>query len=313
MGLRLHLDKSTKITLVGTNSYTGDEKGNMQLSRNRAMSVKNYFVDIWEIEPDRIDIKARHLPEEPSNAEEVEGQEENRRVEILSDDWRITEPVIAVDTTRNINRTTLRFYPKVKAETGLRSWEIIIKQEQNVIKDFSGTEVIPDSISWELSSDSPESQLFGENMTYSLVVEDGIGQFAATSDKKLAVEQMTIERKKIEKKLDREYEFYSLIIFEFGKSTLRGEHKKVVDVIKQRLKPNSKVIITGHTDIMGKEQLNKRIATKRATSVAKHLNIPDTQIIGIGQENLLYDNALPEGRFYCRTVRITIETAIENK
>jgi outer membrane protein OmpA-like peptidoglycan-associated protein len=64
---------------------------------------------------------------------------------------------------------------------------------------------------------------------------------------------------------------------------------------------------------MGNEKLNKRIATQRAMAVAKHLDIPDTQIIGIGQENLLYDNTLPEGRFYCRTVRITIETPIENK
>ena len=313
MGLRLWLDKTSKVTLVGTNSYTGVEKGNIQLSKDMANAVKKYFVDVWDIEPDRIEVKARHLPDEPSSVSEMEGQEENRRVEIISDDWKITEPVIVVDTTRNINRTTIKFYPKVKAETGLKSWKLLVKKKNNIIKEFSGKKTIPESISWELSSDSPEAQMIGDNITYSLIIEDGIGQFASTSEKKLNVEQMTIERKRIEKKLDREYEYYSLIIFEYGKYKLRGEHKKVIDIIKERLKPNSKVIITGHTDIMGNEKLNKRIATQRAMAVAKHLDIPDTQIIGIGQENLLYDNTLPEGRFYCRTVRITIETPIDHK
>jgi len=124
---------------------------------------------------------------------------------------------------------------------------------------------------------------------------------------------MTLDRKKIEKIVDREYEFYSLILFDYGKYKLRKEHKKVLDYIKKRLTKVSKVTITGHTDVMGKDIFNKKISRSRANAVARHLKLPEARIIGAGEENLLYDNSLPEGRFYCRTVRITIETTIENK
>jgi outer membrane protein OmpA-like peptidoglycan-associated protein len=312
-GLRLSLDSNSVITLVGTNSYTGEEKGNLQLSKNRALSIKNYLVNIWKINPDRIDIKARHLPEEPSNVTDENGQAENRRVEIESADWKIVEPVIVVDTTRNITKTIIRLFPQAKAESGIKNWKIKITQNNFVLKEFNGLGTVPHSLDWELSSGSESAPTRGGKISYSLLIEDSLGQVGQTHEKYLAVEQMTIEKKRIEKVFDREYEYFSLILFDYGKSKLRSAHKKVIDFIKERLTPKSKVIITGHTDTMGKDALNKRISENRAKAVAKQLNLENAQIIGEGEENLLYDNTLPEGRFYCRTVKITIETPVENK
>ena len=56
------------------------------------------------------------------------------------------------------------------------------------------------------------------------------------------------------------------------------------------------------------KKINKRIATARAEAVYNRLNMKNAQYEGIGEDQLLYDNGLPEGRFYCRTVRIEVES-----
>jgi outer membrane protein OmpA-like peptidoglycan-associated protein len=65
---------------------------------------------------------------------------------------------------------------------------------------------------------------------------------------------------------------------------------------------------------MGEEDLNLKLSDKRAKSVLKRLEISENiNYEGKGESELLYDNSLPEGRFYCRTVTIDIETPIKNK
>jgi outer membrane protein OmpA-like peptidoglycan-associated protein len=63
---------------------------------------------------------------------------------------------------------------------------------------------------------------------------------------------------------------------------------------------------------MGDEDINKVISERRAKSVANRLRLRDAIIKGVGEENLLYNNRLPEGRFYCRTVQITVETPVKD-
>ena len=111
---------------------------------------------------------------------------------------------------------------------------------------------------------------------------------------------------------DKEFEYYSLILFDYGKSELGSEHRKVVDFIKQRISQDSKVFIYGFTDSMGDENINRRISDNRAISVLKRLNInSNVTVEGKGESELLYDNDTPEGRFYCRTVTINIETPVK--
>ena len=127
----------------------------------------------------------------------------------------------------------------------------------------------------------------------------------------LPVEQITIKRKRVENIQDKEFEYYSLILFDYGKSNLLKEHSKVLDFIKGRISPNAVVYVKGYTDQMGDELTNDRIADKRAKSVGDMLKINKANVIGLGEKNALFDNSTPEGRFYCRTVRIEIETPVE--
>ncbi len=310
-GKRLQKYPDATITLTGTNSNEGAEKNNKELSMQRAEKVKDYFVNIWGVDESRIKLKALNLPNQPSNKDEIGGNEENRRVEITSDDNRLTEPVLTIDTLRKIPKTTIVFHPKANTDVGINKWHLNILQNGSIIKSFEGSDVIPESLEWLIDDKSKTNPTKRGKLTYNLVVMDKLGNEVSTSTKDIQVDQLTIDKKRVEGISDKEFEYYSLILFDYGKSKLGTEHKNTADFVKNRITDKSKVTIIGYTDSMGKEEINKRISTARANEFAKRIKIKNADIYGIGEAELLYDNSLPEGRFYCRTVKINIETPID--
>lgn len=311
VGKRLNEIPTAKITLIGTNQNFGDEKGNLDLSQRRAFAVKDYLVNVWNVNENQIKVVARNLPKEPANNNEFGGPDENRRVEIFSDDWRILEPVITGDTLRKISETIIRFLPKIKAEAGLKEWTIDVKQNQRNIIRLSGEKEI-DKVDWLISQKDTAAPNQGGFVEISLKAKDKLGQEVKTDVKKIPIEQLTIDRKRLERIADKEFEYYSLILFDYGKSDLGKENRSVLDFVKSRISDKSIVTITGYTDSIGDDETNLRLSEARARAAAKRLNIPNANVFGVGESELLYDNTLPEGRFYCRTVKITIETPVQD-
>ena len=113
VGKRMQINKKSKITLIGCNSNEGDEKNFLGLSKNRAQTIYNYLTEVWNIEPYRIKVKAQNLPDKPSNVLTEEGCEENRRVEILSEDSDILSPLILNDTLKIANFEIIRIHLKI--------------------------------------------------------------------------------------------------------------------------------------------------------------------------------------------------------
>jgi outer membrane protein OmpA-like peptidoglycan-associated protein len=312
VGKRLKDNESSTINLVGTNQDYGAEKGNIQLSQERAKAVANYFVNVWGISPDRIKISARNLPDQHSRIDDPQGMQENRRVEITSNDPSITEPVFTIDTMRVINTAEIKFIPKILTEVGVHSWDVAVKQKDKIVLNHKGEGDPPKSISWEINQKTvPKSD---EDLAYFMTAMDSVGQITSSKIKRIPISKKSIEMKRRTGQSDKEYEYYSLILFDYGKSDLGREHKKVVDFVKNRINDRSKIFIYGFTDAMGDEEVNKKISDKRAISVLKRLNINSNVVYeGKGESELLYDNSLPEGRFYCRTVTINIETPVKNE
>lgn len=313
IGNRLRENPNTKLTLIGTNSNTEEEKGNKELSMSRAVAVKDYFVGVWDVNEENIILKARNLPDQPSRKNEPDGADENRRVEIICEDNSITDPVITIDTMRVLSTSNIRFMPKASADAGIKNWKIEVSQEDKDLAQFDGDSYPPAKVDWTLSSKNGSSPKTRGKIEYTLAVEDSLGQKIKTAKKFLPVEQITIERKRSNKQTDKEFEYYSLILFDYGKTNLMREHLQVVDFVKNRLTEGANIYIYGYTDRMGEDKINKRISDQRARTVAKRLKIPNSTYAGIGESQLLYDNGTPEGRFYCRTVTITIETPINDK
>jgi outer membrane protein OmpA-like peptidoglycan-associated protein len=310
IGKRLQGLPDEKLTLVGTNYNIGAEKGNKDLSRRRAETVADYLKEVWDLKDDQIKIVSRNLPKEKSNNTDAEGQAENRRVEIIPRNWEILEPVITIDTLRKMSKTTVRFLPEANAEAGIAKWELKAEQSANKLIEFNGDSALPAKVDWTISEQDTSAPDHGGQISYRLKVTDSLGQVAESKIKRLPVEQITIDKKRLERKADMQFEYYSLILFDFGKSKLGKEHKKVLGFVKNRVTDESTVVISGHTDQSGDEKINKNISKKRAQAAASRLKIPNAKVEGMGESELLFDNTYPEGRFYCRTVRINIETPI---
>jgi outer membrane protein OmpA-like peptidoglycan-associated protein len=213
---------------------------------------------------------------------------------------------------RVISKSTIRFLPDIKAEAGLKSWRLEAVKEGTSLVTYAGKNEIPKKIDWELSNEDSNVPRNAGSVEVMFVAEDSLGQRAVSKNYRVPVAQLTIDRKRLERISDKEFEYYSLILFDYGKTDLASAHRKVVDFVKDRLTTDATVYIKGYTDRMGEEDINKRISTRRAEAVARRLKIPQAQVIGLGESDLLYDNKLPEGRFYCRTVTITIETPVKD-
>jgi len=98
LGQRLNEHKNATITITGCNTNLKKERNNKKLSTQRANAVKDYLVNVWNIDPSRIKVVSRNLPEKPSNQKDPDAIAENRRAEISSDTWEIVAPIVIEDT-----------------------------------------------------------------------------------------------------------------------------------------------------------------------------------------------------------------------
>jgi len=310
VGKRVAQYPQAELTLIGCNSDQGPEKGNLDLSKKRAQIVKDYLVNIWGIQENRIKIQNKNLPEVPSNITNQDGQEENRRVEIISNIPDIFKPLIVQDTLIESNPPVFRFKPTVKTKIGIQSWKIITSQSNGDVKTFSGVGNPPEKIEWDLTKEKEVVPRLDEPLNYRLSITDMDNKVLESPLQQLPVEQYTIEKKILEQIQDKEIDKFSLILFDYNKSYLGEANTQIADFAKKRIQPNSTVNITGYTDRSGDEKLNMKLSQDRATNTAKALGVDPKKAKGIGKSILLYPNDTPEGRFYCRTVNIEIVTPI---
>jgi outer membrane protein OmpA-like peptidoglycan-associated protein len=313
IGQKLSENPDSKIILNGTNSGKGIEKNNLTLSAARAESIRFYLKDIWGIDDGRIAITHRNLPEDFSESDESGIDDENRRVEIFTEGFDLAEPIITTDTMRIVDKSRIRFIPRISSFAGIKSWELMAYNELNILFQESGLGNNIPNLIWEPGKNNNLSDGDGKVVFYQLNLVDSLNQSISVQGKPIHLEKLTIDRKRLEGIEDKEFEYYSLILFDYGKSKLEKSHRKLINFVKGRLTQNASVIIYGYTDRIGKEDINRRISESRAREVAKLLDIDNADVAGIGESELLYNNDLPEGRFYCRTVRIEIITPLKEE
>lgn len=311
IGKRMQEYPDAKIAIDGCNSDTGPEKGNLALSEKRAENVRNYLRDVWGISPDRMIVGKRNLPQEPTNIRDPDGIQENRRVEITSNKWEIIAPIFANDTFRVTTPPTVRFRNNVNSEAGVKNWQLIAYQKDRTLQTFSGNTEVPQILDWRLDNEQDNIPRTSDLLNYKLNITDNQNQKFETEVGSIPVELVTVQKKRRERIKDKYIDRYSLILFSYDESKLSFYNAKMADLIKQSLKPTSFVRIYGHTDRMGAEDYNQRLSLQRANAVNDYLKFTNTEINGFGEKYLIYNNDLPEGRFYSRRVDIVVESPIE--
>ncbi len=310
IGERMRRNPDASITLNGYNAGAGAEKGDTALSRRRAETIRDYLSSVWRIDRARVRVGAANLPPKPSALETSEGRDENRRVEIISDDPAIFEPVLLSDTVRIIDPPTIRFRTSVVSDAGIESWRLEVSQSGQLLKDIRGLGEVPADVDWRIRDDILRP-LADEPLRYRLHIRDSTGQeFSTSTDAVIQFEQRTLSRKRRERLGDKLIDRFSLILFDFDQDRVSSEHERVLSIIRERITPESRIKVTGSTDRVGERQYNLDLSLRRARSIAQALGLPPENAEGVGEDEITFDNDLPEGRFYSRTVRVLIETPI---
>ncbi len=316
VGKRLSVRPEATITLVGCNDNTGKEKGNKKLSAQRAEAVRDYLNRVWNIAPERMLIQVRNLPAKPSTIRFKEGQEENRRVEMLSTDPAILAPIRSTYLTTRIDASTLTVRPDVVAPNGIVSWKLTAANSTGVLAGLSGNGSPAKEIIVPLVSGDLKTLAAGGDITVRMELQDSRGQSLVLTPDPVKVMFIQTSQRLAQKQELRVQEKYALILFDFDKDTIEALNREIVTRIVERIKslPKASVAIVGHTDNIGKEAYNLKLSERRALEVYKMLaaaygEAPGDRVrySGVGPNSPLFDNLSPEARSFNRTVTITLE------
>lgn len=294
------------IEIVGTTD--GDEE--LVVAKERAEFAKDYLVVNYGIDPERLKIKSQELPNKASSPKVDDGKEENRRIEIKTNDASLLDPI-----TIELNRQTyatpnlIEFVPKIEASDSINSWTMEITQEDRLVKRFAGYGSLK-ALQWAvLPNDLARTKV---PIDYTFYVEDVNGQDDQVSGS-IPVDYFSTERKETETRSDKEISKFSLVVFDFDSPEISFIDK---EILKKNVIPsiqnNSVIQIYGYADRIGNDEYNKKLALRRAESVKNYIEpfaINNTiEVYGIGESIEIYDNNLPAGRQLSRTVQIYVIT-----
>jgi len=316
VGKRLTKNPGASVTLVGCNDNRGKEKGNKKLSKMRAEAVGDYLQTVWGIAPERITIEARNLPEMPSSSRLSEGQAENRRVEIRSDDHAITAPIQSTYFTNRIDAPALAVHPYVVSPHGIAGWKLTATNTFGALAEQEGEGQPAKEIGIPLESGDLKMLASGGDIAVRMELRDQMGHNIAVSTAPVKVNFIQTSQRLAQKEGMHVQEKYALILFDFDKDTIGPQNQDIVNGIVARIKalPQASVDVVGHTDNIGKEAYNIKLSERRALAVYNLLKAgfdedPGDRIrySGVGPNMSLYDNMSPEARSFNRTVTITLE------
>ncbi len=312
LGKRLADNPSIAVTLTGTNSGVGAEDSDTAIAAERAKSVRDYFVNIWKIDSARITVKSEGLPENPSPATTAAGAEENQRVEITSSDPAFLDPLTVQTIARTMNPPIIRLRATYSSSVTLAESTLALKQGNRVLTSYRAPGAM---VQWNPNPDQmPRTD---SPLVATMHLTDSLGATYEASDT-ARVDLLTIRKKREERVKDKIIEDYNLITFEFDKSDLNARSQRVIAEIAKSVVPNTRIKITGYTDVTGESKHNLQLSEARALAVANALKsalgpLADSvsfQTQGEGQTDLV-DNRLPEGRFLSRTVFVELQKPVE--
>lgn len=305
IGLRLTRNPESRIVITGTQPDAPGVAG-LRLADRRAVAVRRYLSDSWGISAERMRIETRVNPAAISNPETEEGSAENRRVEISSEDFRITAPIVFTDTVVQLDYPAVVLRPEAVATAGIASWQINVDGRMVAHGEAGG-----DGTTGSVRLDSEIVRNSGElisagadpnELHVELEVRDRRGEVVRRK------QSIPVRRVNTESIVRYGTGSYSLILFDFNSAVLRSEHLRTIDLVNERTDPRAGARVYGFTDRLGPDDLNMQLSDRRARAVAQAVHAHIEEVVGLGETKILYDNALPEGRLYSRSV--TIETRL---
>ncbi len=305
IGSRMRQYPDAVITITGTNSNSGKERNNVELSRSRALALRDYLVKTWNIDSKRLIVDQRNLPELPTNPVTKAGMEENRRIEIASTDPRITEPIkIENKQSQAIGETLVRFETSVNADPRISivRWELNADQNGTPINVSDSGRGTPPKV---LTLKIPNAQNYvNQPVHYQLDLYDADGH-KYTADGMTRVTSKTVDNAKLEK--------YAMLSFDFDRSEVNARASQMINLIGESVSKDATGLgVTGYCDNTGADDYNQALSEARADKAREALQkvtkLPvNTNVVGQGKRNPKFSNDIPEGRMLNRRVEVDIQ------
>ncbi len=318
IGNRLRASSGTSITITGftDGSEMQDIQSRGNLAIARAEAIADYMFVNWGISRDRMNIKWKETPELATSTAYNEGFQENRRVEISSSYPTILEPVIHSKFLEfAASDGSFGFDNKVESGRDIEMWSFELIAGDEIIFNTSKSD---GSVPPEFLTITPGNQLLqeigrqssvGQDIKARLTVNEENGNVSTKTSK------LSLSRERTQFEIGR----LNLIVFDFDRSEISDQNQLMLrDFVESSIHTSSTVKITGSTDRLGELKYNKELSLARAKSVETYIRginpkAEIQEVKGIGPSNLQYDNTLPEGRFYCRTVLIEVKTPLDSQ
>jgi outer membrane protein OmpA-like peptidoglycan-associated protein len=289
---------------VGGYREPADGEDQESLSTQRAETVKNYLVNVWKISPQRITTSTGVLPTIVSNRTIDDGRTENRRAELSSNDPRILAPVTMVNIQPRYGSTEL----PATAEATITVNGKPVAGPLNVDEKGVKWTVDGNTASAALGKASSSTGIIEMTATF----DDGtVVQDAATLTARRLVRSKRFSNDVVN---DSIIERFRLIFFDYDKPSVSDFNRSMIDLIRSRIRTTSSMRVTGLTDRIGPNEHNVQLSRRRAESIERTIKeriVPERSSVEGAGPMLIYNNDLPEGRWYNRTVLIEVATPVE--
>jgi outer membrane protein OmpA-like peptidoglycan-associated protein len=316
IGSRMRANPDATITVSGYLNNTGNEKRNETLARDRAEAVRDYLRTLWGVGESRITVATGALPPQPSSSRDSLGQAENRRVEITTENVELLGPVTFVRRIAGVTPLQVEFRPAISADEGVDTWVLSMEQDGKEFDKRQGNQ-LEKSITWNWKNRAGALPASSGNLQFRFLVRDRAGDSDISDPVIVRVREVRSERRQNVSVSDDGItkEKISLILFPFDVAEPGERNNRIMEeFVYPRITAGSRITVNGYTDAIGSEEYNLKLSQQRADAVRQILltrmgeAAADKVIsVGLGETSPLFSNDLPEGRFYDRTVSLSIE------
>ncbi len=283
IGSRLRDNRAMKVSLKGYTDKTTEGR-NFELAVGRAQTIKKYLVDTWGIEPDRIKVIDKSYdcnPKLMTASQNEMGYADNRRVEILTEDMQLYQPVIVMTPidSPNPNDETLTVTPQYNMPDSVDAWEVLVKNGSRTIFSDKGQRM-PSSFTIDVNKIGIKNKLnFSEPLAVEVFLREKDGSASYESKKiKLKNESAEIESKRI-----------AYILFDVDKMILNEINESTLKTILNKIGSFKNLKITGFTDILGEYGRNKNLSLSRAQTINRVILRLKPEGLNIAIENAASD------------------------
>jgi outer membrane protein OmpA-like peptidoglycan-associated protein len=281
---------NSSIVLESSTSGTEDELQGIELSLNRAESVKKSLMNLG-ISESKISINALQLPKIPSSQEDIRGKEENRRVEMILKNAPLMEYV------------DIQKFKEIKGTIDLNlNFKNIDGNYITVFENINNTKTNydkPGKQSIKIKTRVPEKQ---NELNINVLAT---GKDLHSSDKSIvSIGQIPNENKELY--LDN---FEAVLMFTFNSSELSDANKALLKQLVDKVPENSTISIIGSTDILGTVEYNTELAKQRASITEKFIKTISGNKLKIETNTNInkFEDTTQQGRFLNRSIKIRVK------